>query len=201
MEMKTKMKTETFTINRAAQVLEHDRRTLAKALRKVPPSTVVKGQQQWELETIRLAVNRLPSVMKAKADEHRHSDNFVEDRYARDDWEDPSNIAAMFEDRRIIEAQEEYDEEFEAMSRLPSLAARRAAAKKLAKKLETNYENIRLWAAEDGVDDDATYWRADSIVRLSLGGLQEACRWTRQECRTLFDETWWRENTVAPDGD
>jgi hypothetical protein len=201
MEMKTKMKTETFTVNRAAQVLNHDRRTLVKALRKTPPATVVKGQSQWELETIRLAVNRLPSVMKAKADEHRHSDDYVEDRYPRDDWEDPQNIADMFRDRRIILAQEEFNEAFEAMTRLPTVAARRSAARPLAKKLVANHENTCRRAEEIGVDWDVYSHRADTIVRLTLPRLQEACGWTRQELRAVFDETWWNENTVDPDGD
>jgi hypothetical protein len=42
--------------------------------------------------------------------------------------------------------------------------------------------------------------RADQIVALTLRGFQDACQWTKQRCREIFDRSWWKENIVDPDG-
>jgi hypothetical protein len=106
----------------------------------------------------------------------------------------------MWQDCRILAEQEEFDEEFSATCELPSLAARRAEAKKLAKKLVTKHENIMRWSDEIGVDDLVAGHRADQIVALTLRGFQDACQWTEQPCREIFDRSWWKENIVDPDG-
>jgi hypothetical protein len=58
-----------FTVNGAAEVLERDRRTIARALRDVPPDDESKGRR-WKLATI---VN----AMKAREDRSPSNDKMV----------------------------------------------------------------------------------------------------------------------------
>jgi hypothetical protein len=76
--MKGKMKMDTFTVNRAAQLLERDRRTLIKALRNTPPDAKVRGQSQWRLKTIIDAASRLPHAIKTASRSNSHDSD--------DDW-------------------------------------------------------------------------------------------------------------------
>jgi hypothetical protein len=194
------MKHQTYTVNAAVEILEKNPRLIIKALRHVPPDEVLGKQKRWRMETITDALDRLPSAVEARAAAHKRSDNYCDDRYDTDDWEDINNIASMWRDHRIIDAQEEFDAAFEAMAKLLSLAARRSEAKKLGNKLKTKHENFLLWGKENGTDDDVTGWRADQILSLERRRFKAACQWTKSEFRKNFDGPWWKEN-LAPDHD
>src|ERR1700730_16460435 len=54
-----------FSVNAAAEVLERDRRTITKALRRVRPDKKERGQDRWRLATILNALDRLPGSTSA----------------------------------------------------------------------------------------------------------------------------------------
>jgi hypothetical protein len=188
-----------YTVNAAVEILHRNPRLIIKALRDVPPDEIAGNQKRWKMKTIEDAIDRLPSVVEAKAATHRYSGNYCDDRYDNDDWDDTSNIAHMWRDRRILVAQREFDEEFEAVAKLP-LAARRAGAKKLGDKLKTKHEDLLVWSKEIGTDDEVTFIRAERILDLERRRIKEACQWTASEFKKNFDGPWWKEN-MPPDHD
>jgi hypothetical protein len=162
--------TPTFTINAATELLESDRRKIQKALRNVPPDAKVKGQQQWRIKTILDALDKLPGAVKATTQNNRRSS--IGNTHD-DGWRDP----------RIVAATEEVDEAYEALCKLPTLAARRAAAKKLGEKLVINHMSFLRWSVENGNSKELTNYRADQIFFLMLRCLEGPCQWTQHQCR------------------
>jgi hypothetical protein len=134
------MKTPTFTVNAAVEILEKNPRLIIKALRHVPPDEINGKQKRWKMKTIEDALDRLPSVVEAKALAHRRSGHYHEARYDKDDWGSIDNIIDMWRDDRFDDAQRDFDGEFEAVAKLPSPAARRSGAKKLVAKLKAKHE-------------------------------------------------------------
>jgi hypothetical protein len=189
--------TPTFSINAATEILESDRRKIEKALRHVAPDATVKNRPQWRLKTILDALARLPGAVKARARVVRRNNNNY--RYAEDDWEDVDNIIDMWQDRRFDAAQKEFDEEFEAMTKLPSLAARRAEAKRLGEKLVIKHVNFIRWSEETETHADAGYHRADTIMNLTRCSFEGPCQWTNDECRKNLDGPWWDKHCPDPD--
>jgi hypothetical protein len=194
------MKIQTYTVNAAVEILEKNPRLIIKALRRVPPDEIQGRQKRWRMKTIEDALDRLPSAVEARAKTHRYSGNYCDDRYQTDDWEDIDNIVHMWRDCCIINVQREFDEEFEAVAKLPSPAARRAGVKKLVAKLKTKHELFILLGKEIGTDDEVTGIRADRILDLERRRIKEACQWTASEFRKNFDAPWWKEN-LPPDHD
>jgi hypothetical protein len=194
------MKIQTFTINAAVEILEKNPRLILKALRHVPPDEINGKQKRWKMKTIEDALDRLPSVIEAKAAAHRNSGYYHGARYDEDNWESIDNIVDMWRDDRFDDAQREFDEEFEAVAKLPSPAARRAAAKKLGPKMKSKHELFTILGKEIGIDDMVTGWRADAILDLERRRIKAACGWTKSEFRKNFDGAWWREN-LPPDHD
>jgi hypothetical protein len=193
------MKTPTYTVNAAVEILHRNPRLIRKALRDVPPEEVAGNQKRWKMKTIEDAIDRLPSTIEAKAAAHRNSGYYHEQRHEKDDWENIDNIVDMWRDDRFDDAQREFNDEFEAVTKLP-LAARRAAAKRLAAKIKSKHELFTLMGKEIGTDDMVTGWRADAILDLERRRIKAACQWTASEFRKNFDGPWWKEN-LPPDHD
>jgi hypothetical protein len=194
------MKIPTYTVNAAVEILEKNPRLILKALRRVPPDEINGKQKRWKMKTIEDALDRLPSAIEAKAAAHRRSGHYHEQRYEKDDWGSIDNIVDMWRDDRFDDAQREFDEEFEAVTKLPKLAARRAGAKKLAEKLIAKHELFVTLGKEIGTDDMVTGWRADAILGLERRRIKEACQWSKSEFSKIFDGTWFEEN-LPPDND
>jgi hypothetical protein len=194
------MKTPTYTVNAAVEILHRNPRLILKALRHVPPDEVQGKRKLWKMKTIEDAIDRLPSTIEAKAAAHRNSGFYHEQRYEKDDWDDISNIVDMWRDDRFEQAQEEFDEEFEAVAKLP-LAARRAKAKSLGPKLQSKHELFTALGREIGTDWEHTGWRADAILDLERRRIKAACQWTKTEfSKNFVTTTWWKEN-LPPDSD
>jgi hypothetical protein len=194
------MKIPLYTINAAVEILHRNPRLIRKALRDVPPEEVAGNQKRWKMKTIEDAIDRLPSTIEAKAATHRNSGHYHEQRYEKDDWDDVGNIVDMWRDDRFDDAQREFDEEFEAVAKLP-LAARRAKAKTLGAKLQAKHELFIALGREIGTDWEHTGWRADAILDLERRRIKETCQWTASEFRKNFvTTTWWKEN-LPPDHD
>jgi hypothetical protein len=193
------MKTPTYTVNAAVEILHRNPRLIIRALRTVPPDEIQGKLKRWKMKTIEDALDRLPSVVEAKALAHRRSGHYHEARYDKDDWDDIENIIDLWRDCRFDEAQREFNEEFEAVAQLPR-SARRAGAKGLSAKLKAKHELFTILGKEIGTNDEITGWRADAILDLERRRIKEACQWTASEFRKNFDGPWWKEN-MPPDHD
>lgn len=51
----------TFSVNALTELLERDRATIVRALRKVPPDATERKQPRWKMTTAIAAVDALPA--------------------------------------------------------------------------------------------------------------------------------------------
>jgi hypothetical protein len=152
-----------FSAFAAAEMLERDRQTIVRALRNVPPDGEEGQQPRWKLATIVTAL----------------------DRHSR-----PHNVAnASGADPELIAIFRNFDEMCDAMTVLPTLAERRAAALKLAPEIAAVDRTSRQRARANGVDAELADLRADQLFRLYLRRFEKPCNWTDTECWENLDAT------------
>jgi hypothetical protein len=154
----------TFSSNALAEMLERDRATVVRALRKVPADSVERKQPRWKLVTALAALDRLPGSHNAKS--HRGNNN------TGDGWVDP----------RIFNATEDFEKALEEVRAIPDLEKRRAfAIAKLRPMLTFNDQNLAKWSIENGNEPELAQFRAQEIWRLELIGARHACEWSYEE--------------------
>ena len=151
---------QTFSINAASLLLEKDRRTVTKAMLGVAPDAKVNGLPRWKLRKI---VDALAHERPAAGSGNTGAN--------------PPEYAL-------------FDRAYDAMTVLPTLAKRRAAALKLMPVLNDMIEALRARGREAGEDPDVTGMRGDRVYQLALAGFQGPCSWTH-------DQTWENLNTDA----
>lgn len=144
-----------FSINGAAEVLERDRRTITKALRRVEADGRQGGQSRWRLKTIIEALTAMQPMPAAGCIGSNSSDNPPE--YAR------------------------FDRAYDAMKALPTLSARRAAALKTVPLLISMITALRVRGREVGEDAEVTALRADRVYQLALIGFRGPCHWNHDQ--------------------
>ena len=74
-----------------------------------------------------------------------------------------------------------YDEAEKTMRALPTLEARRQAARDMAPFIAELDESSRRIAIANGQDSELVHLRADAMYRLILRGIEGPCEWTHDE--------------------
>jgi hypothetical protein len=158
-----------YSINGAADLLERDRQTLVRALKRVAPDARNKrGQPRWKLATI---ISALAVKPQARREGGKHRDL---GRYGL-------SSPALDGIRR------EYEKKLALIGAEKSLDKRREMALKLAPLLVL-YQAVYVEAGKSlgVVDDDVLGARADLIFDEMLHEVSEAAEWMRDN--GFFDE-------------
>ena len=142
---------QTFSTNAASLLLERDRRTVTKAMLGVAPDTKVNGQPRWRLRKI---VDALAAQERPAAGGTAGANP---PEYAR------------------------FDQAYQALTVLPTLPRRRAAAVKTIPLLNDMIKALRARGREVGEDPEVTGMRADRVFQLALVGFREPCQWNHDE--------------------
>jgi hypothetical protein len=156
----------TFSINRAAELVERDRRTLKRVLRDVPPDSKENGSGRWRLRTVIDALNK-------------------HEQYVAADGGYPHSVIAD----RCDAAFAEFDRRFDEMKSTLSLAKRRSMSIALAPLIAKTISLMRARDTADGLHPDHVALRCDRVFMLLLVGFEGACKWTRGEVWEHLDVT------------
>jgi hypothetical protein len=150
----------------ASTLLERDRQTIARALRNTPPDGQERGSPRWKMWTIFDAVKR-----------HNRANG--------------SNSGATTDTNPELQAlYRKFDAAFEAMSALPTLEKRRAAARsKLRPLITTMNRSFRDHAKATGVVDEVACVRADIVIGDYVHSFEKPCAWSGTECWENLDRT------------
>lgn len=173
---------ETFTITAAARLLEKDRETLVRALRRVPPDAVVKtkgrDRDQWRMATIIAALDGKP---------HHSDDGPV----INQDWTAPKNWRSTL----IADALVEYNKAFAQMKAIAGTKQRRAyAVEKLAPLIDHADKNFMTWETGNPApgkfrnDGDSVSARVAALWSQQMEAVGNACGWTSDECRKFLHD-------------
>jgi hypothetical protein len=154
-----------FSAFAAAELLERDRQTIARALRNTPPDGRENNQPRWKMSTIVDAVKHHSGVPIQSASRSTGTDDELMAVYAA------------------------FDVKFNAMAVLPTLALRRAAACELAPEIAGMDQASRQRARANGVGDELADLRADQLYRLCMRGFEKPCEWTSAQCWENLDAT------------
>jgi hypothetical protein len=155
------MTTPLFSINAAAEVLERDRRTLVKALRRVPPDGRERGTDRWRLRSI---IDALADMQPAPA---------------------PAPTGEI--DRRLQQQYDMFDQADTSMRRLSTLDARRQAAIGMGPLISTMDALQRQVSLDNGVDQELTDLRCDKLFLLYLRGFEAPCSWSMSQVWDAVD--------------
>ena len=171
----------TFSVNALTEMLERDRATIVRALRRVPPDATERKQPRWKMTTALAALDALPGSHNAKS-YHRSNDGPV----VHHDWLDPDN----WRDSRIAAAVVEYNKTFAEMKAIEDMKKRRAfAIAKLGPLVHFHTMHFREWETNNPApgrfanDDVSVGCRVDLLWTQQREAVQEACGWT-------YDEVW-----------
>jgi hypothetical protein len=170
--LETIVKTE--SINALSSAFECDRATLVKALRNVPADAEqVPGRPTWKIST---AINALMAhrARNPRADSRRQHFNGSGGPDA--DWRDPVLMQLFAEE----------DEASANMRRQPTLDGRRKAAREMVPLLSRIYVAIRERGRANGLNPDATDYRADHMYLVGLRGFEKPCEWSEVETRSAM---------------
>jgi hypothetical protein len=179
---------ETFTITAAARLLEKDRETLVRALRRVPPDTVGKtrgrDREQWRMATIIAALER-------------HSEGGASSRsnnlgpVVHHDWLIPSH----WRDSRCVTSIVEFNEAFAKLKTIKDAKARRAfAVEKIAPLIDHHDKHFRKQETDCPApgkfwnDHDSVSARVSLLWSQEMELVQEACGWTSEQGRKLLHD-------------
>jgi hypothetical protein len=157
-----------FSINRAAELVERDRRTLKRVLRDVRPDANENGRPRWRLRTVidALAV-------------HEHQNMAGQNGgYASSEIADQCDAAFA-----------EFDRRFDEMKAGRSLKARRTLAIVLAPFIAETIRLMRQRDTADGLHTDHVALRADRIFMLLMIRFCDPCRWSKEQAWKHLDAT------------
>ncbi len=156
-----------FSINRAADLLERDRATLVRALRRVPADGYEGGQPRWRMPTI---VDALAMKSQARCEAGKYRDRYNISRSKALD-----GMRVMFEKQVALISAEK------------SLDKRREMAVALAPLLE-EYQATYLDVGRSLriVDDHTLGARAELIWTEMVEEVSEAAEWSRHDGQFLI---------------
>ena len=169
----------THSVNSLSLELECDRSTLVRALRDVEPDA--GGETNRPQYKILTAVNAL-AAQRAKNPRADGRQQFNGVRNTEDNWRDPLLLA--------LYAQE--DAALAHMKGRPTLEGRRKAAIAMVPLLARVYAAIRERGRLNGLDPDATDYRADQIQMIGLRAFEKPCEWSEAETRSAM--SLWKNN-------
>jgi hypothetical protein len=147
-----------FSAFAAAELLERDRQTIARALRSTPPDGKDGSHPRWKMSTIISAMER----------HSRASGSGVGDAGNR-----PESV--------------QFTQACEAMRLLPTLVQRRAAAIEAMPLLVDAIKATRTHGLEMGENPETSAARGDLLCQTGLEGLAVACEWRNGEAWQHFD--------------
>jgi hypothetical protein len=145
-----------FSINGASEILERDRRTIARAMRHVTPDAKERGQPRWRMKTILDALGQT-GVQTERRNDGGSQRAFLNSLY------------------------EQFDAAYDRMRAEPSLEKRRAMTLKLAPLIEQTDRLQREVSAAEGEPELLTQLRADKIYMLIMRGFEGPCEWSQAE--------------------
>jgi hypothetical protein len=143
----------TFSVNALTELLERDRATIVRALRKVPPDATERKQPRWKMTTAIAAVDALPG-----------SHNSPPRRRGND-----SSGSA---DPRITALTDSCSDAILALQEMPLHQRREVAKTKLGPMIKSTYYRL-----QDLIDE----CHAESIWHLYLNLTMTLCFWTHEE--------------------
>jgi hypothetical protein len=144
----------TFSANALAELLERDRATIVRALRRVPPDAVERKSPRWKMTTAIAAVDALPGSHNAPPRRR-------------------SNDSSGNVDPRVSALIDPCSDAIIALQEMPLLHERREVAKtKLGPMIQSTYYRL-----QDLIDE----CHAESIWRLYLHMTMTFCFWTHEE--------------------
>jgi hypothetical protein len=142
-----------FSAFAAAELLERDRQTIARALRNTPPDGKEKNQPRWKMSTVVAALEK-----------HAGASASASTTTAANPPE-----YAMF------------DQAFAALEALPTVEARRKAAIKVMPVLHTMIAALKVQGRDAGEHWQHTDLRGDAVYRVTMLGFQGPCEWSHDE--------------------
>jgi hypothetical protein len=154
---------QTYSLNSLAESFEVDRGTMVKAMRSVPPDFVKRGNRPtWKTSTAARALEA-----------HRRKN-------------DGGNIAGG-NNPTLQALYDRFDAADAAMRILPTLEARREAAREMAPLIAEIDRAVRTHC-RIGDDPDHVGLRADRMYQLALAGLRGPCQWSHDETWAIMGE-------------
>jgi hypothetical protein len=169
---------ETFTVSRAAELLEKDRATLVRALRHIKPDEIGKGRgrEQYRMSTVVSALQNSEGGAARYSSSHGNSNNHTTD----DNWQDP----------RIVEAFNKFDTAIDRLQAMSSLDQRRAfATATLGPIITFNNDHLRQWGLENNPgEDELVGYRAETFWRLCIHLVGNLCEWTHEQARQHLEK-------------
>jgi hypothetical protein len=155
-----------FSINGASEALGRSRRTITKALTGVRPDAVRSGLALWRMQVIIENVNaktQAPILPTGTAGEQTELAHDAEEAFVA------------------------FDAGMEALTKLRTLAARRAAAHKMVPLLNAVTETMEQRDLADDLHPEHASLRAQNVWRLCMRGFQHHCNWTSSEVWIVFN--------------
>jgi hypothetical protein len=155
------MTTRLFSINSASEILERDRRTLVKALRRVPPDGKERGADRWQLRSI---IDALAKMQPA-----------------------PAAAPTGQIDPELAELYLRFDASEATMKKLKTVDARRKASRAMAPLLAQIDAQARRSGLDHGVDPELVELRADRLFQIYLRGFESCNGWNHDEAWQAMD--------------
>jgi hypothetical protein len=154
-----------FSISGAADALNRSRRTVTKALANVKPAAIRHGLKLWRIADIIAAINN-------------HTEAPLITRSRNGGSEVLTGLAA-----EAAVAFEAYDRAYDALKALPTLQARRAAARRLQPLFSEAIQLMRDRDRDAGLHPEHVDLKADKVAFLMVRNVEGPCRWS-------LDEAW-----------
>jgi hypothetical protein len=145
-----------FSISAASDALKRSRRTITKALTNVRPSSTRHGLKLWKMADIIEAVNRntmAPVLLASSASVN-------------------GDLQDMFDGHALAE---------ERMRALPTLEARRKAARAMIPPIVEMDKATRQAGIANGQDSDFVHLRCDAMLRLCARGIEGPTEWSHDQ--------------------
>jgi hypothetical protein len=157
---------QTYPLNSLAESFEVDRSTMVRAMRNVQPDLVKRGNRPtWKTSTAARALEA-----------HRRKN-------------DGGGNGGTGTDPGLAALYARFDQAEAAMRYLPTLDARRAAARILAPLVAEIDRAVRAHGRVVGNDVERTDLRADRMYLLACRGLEGPCAWSLDEAFEAMRET------------
>jgi len=176
-----------FSENALAEMLERDRATIKRAMRKVPPDATERKQPRWKLTTALEALDRLPGSHNAKNHRRNNDVGIV----VHHNWLDANN----WRDARIVAALVGFNEALTEMKTIEDIEQRRAfAIEKLAPLIAFHDKNFGAWETDNPApgrfanDTDSVCARVCLLWSQQIEEAGEACGWTGDEGRKFLGD-------------
>jgi hypothetical protein len=143
-----------FSVSGAADALDRSRRTVAKALKGIPPDAVRSGLSLWRMQTIIHAVNtrtQAPITPRTGGSNEVSDETFAAQSFA------------------VVEDFTRASDALEELQKMRSLKARRAEARHVFAKME------RLKEAFEASEPDGLTNTPREVLAAMFSGLMNAC--------------------------